>query len=176
MRKPHRVELAVSAGAAVILAVVVALIVFVANTKTTPGTGVINETSAVFLGFQTLATVMLASLTFMYVRSTRALVDEAIEERHGRDRERREMLDRQRRSDLDETRRLAYMALIVGKAGQVDLAATLVNALVHHQGVSLDDALAHVPTVLNNGQGDYPSAQWLQGQVDRITAELESAC
>jgi hypothetical protein len=80
-----------------------------------------------------------------------------------------------RRRDLDETRRLLYMALIVGRTRQdrgAELIGTVVNALVHHQSaVNADQAAVHVAAVIHGGPGG-ESERWLQGQIDRITAEL----
>src|SRR5262249_61048840 len=76
-------------------------------------------------------------------------------------------LDRERRAgaaqanadrlrDLDETRRLAYMVLAARGTGRDELAATVVNALAHHQSaVGPDTATGPVPTNRNGqaGQG-----------------------
>jgi hypothetical protein len=90
-------------------------------------------------------------------------------ERDSRERERR-VADQYR--DLDETRRLAYMALLGHMTENLELSATLVNALVHHQGVDGLEAMANVPQVVRDGDGDNPSAIWLRMQIDRISAEL----
>jgi hypothetical protein len=79
-----------------------------------------------------------------------------------------------RRRDLDETRRVAYMALYAADSRAPELVATLVNALAHHQS-AVDPKLAavHVATIVNGGPGDpRQSVLWLQGHIDRITAEL----
>lgn len=75
--------------------------------------------------------------------------------------------------DLDETRRLAYMALAGVDRKDRTLAASLINALVHHQKAASEaEALAHVQNVLNNSR-DEESRSWLKGHIRRITAELE---
>lgn len=81
-----------------------------------------------------------------------------------------------RRRDLDETRRVAYMALYAAGTRAPELVATLVNALAHHQS-AVDPGLAatHVAVIVNGGPGDPgQSVLWLQGQIARITAELDS--
>jgi hypothetical protein len=85
--------------------------------------------------------------------------------------------DASRRRDLDETRRVAYMALHAGSRSRApELVATIVNALAHH-GLAVDPDIAagHIQNLVN----DMPvnrgaSERWLQGQIDRITAELGS--
>ena len=72
---------------------------------------------------------------------------------------------------IDETRRVGYMALLGGSTGNLEIAATLVNALVHHFGVPEDEAMSHVPTVVNSGDGDYDSARWLRAQLEQIRAD-----
>ena len=83
--------------------------------------------------------------------------------------------DEGRRRDLDETRRLLYMALIVGRTRQTpgaELIGTIVNALAHHQSaVNADQAAVHVAAVIH-GDPEGESERWLQGQINRITAEL----
>ena len=79
-----------------------------------------------------------------------------------------------RHCDLDETRRVAYMALYAADSRAPELVATLVNAFAHHQS-AVDPKLAamHVATIVNGGPGDpRQSVLWLQGHIDRITAEL----
>lgn len=154
--------------AVVIGALLVDLIITarVATITTSRGEGLVNEYSAIFLGIQTATAIVLAGLTARYVVLTRALLEDS---QATREAERRA----KEREDLDETRRLAYISLLARSTGHVELAASLVNALVHHQGVNLDDALANVPTVLNGGDGDYDAARWMHEQIDRITAELD---
>jgi hypothetical protein len=81
-----------------------------------------------------------------------------------------------RRRDLDETRRVAYMALYAADSRAPELVATLVNALAHHQSaVDPTVAATHVATIVNGGPGDLGQSElWLQEQIDRITAELDS--
>jgi hypothetical protein len=78
--------------------------------------------------------------------------------------------DKDRLRDLDETRRLAYAALVAQRSNSRDpvLIATLLNALAHH-GSAVEQAVAaeHLRT-LNRDD----SQRWLQGQIDRINAEL----
>ena len=93
-------------------------------------------------------------------------------------------LDRERRAgaaqanadrlrDLDETRRLAYMVLAARGTGRYELAATVVNALAHHQSaVDPDTTMRHVIFILN-GMGEGESKAWLDGQIARITKELD---
>ena len=80
--------------------------------------------------------------------------------------------DADRRRDLHETRRLAYMALVArDSGGRAELIATLVNALAHH-GLAVDPSVAvmHIQNLALGGEHE----RWLQGQIDRITAELGS--
>lgn len=80
-----------------------------------------------------------------------------------------------RRRDLDETRRVAYMALASQKTQRYELAATIVNALAHHQSaIDPGVAMRHVTAIVNGDAGAAPGERWLQGQIDRITAELDS--
>ena len=85
--------------------------------------------------------------------------------------------DLQRRADLDETRRLCYAALSATPADGASplLSATIVNALVHHQGVNPQEALEHVPRVLRGANVPVASRRWVEKQIDRITAELGDA-
>jgi hypothetical protein len=84
-----------------------------------------------------------------------------------------------RRRDLDETRRLAYMVL-AGKGTEgtprYELAATVVNALAHHQlAVDSETAMRHVRVILDGHGGDVAASEaWLRGQITRINAELRS--
>jgi hypothetical protein len=81
--------------------------------------------------------------------------------------------DVSRRRDLDETRRLAY-ALLAKRPSQRDpiLVATLINALVHH-GLGIDPivAMRHLSAIDQGLPG--ASVEWLRGQIDRITADLD---
>lgn len=82
------------------------------------------------------------------------------------------------RTDFDETRRLLYMALLAPRTKRYNLAGTLVNALVHHHAVddlSAEDVADHVVRYVEGKYGDLSvshDAEWLQVQIDRITAEL----
>jgi hypothetical protein len=83
--------------------------------------------------------------------------------------------DANRRLDLDETRRVAYMALAARKTGRYELAATIVNALAHHQSaIDADEAMRHVTAIVNGDAEAAVSEQWLRGQIERITTELDS--
>jgi hypothetical protein len=55
-----------------------------------------------------------------------------------------------------------------------ELAATIVNALAHHQSaVDPDVAMRHVTAIVANGSGDTSQSEaWLRGHIDRITTEL----
>lgn len=80
-----------------------------------------------------------------------------------------------RRRDLDETRRVVYMALASQKTQRYELAATIVNALAHHQSaIDPDEAMRYVTAVVNGGSEAALSEQWLRGQIQRISAELGS--
>jgi len=49
-----------------------------------------------------------------------------------------------------------------------------VNALAHHQSaVNADQVAVHVAAVVQDGAGG-ESERWLQGQIERINAELGS--
>jgi hypothetical protein len=77
--------------------------------------------------------------------------------------------------DLDETRRLLYMLLLKrpDEPRDPDLSGTLINALVHHGlAVGWTEAMAHITAFENYMDDD--AVRWLQGQIDRITAELGS--
>ena len=80
-----------------------------------------------------------------------------------------------RRQDLDETRRLAYMVLAARDTGGYELAATVVNALAHHQSaVDSDTAMRHVTAILNGRGGDTAESEaWLRGQIARLTGQLD---
>jgi hypothetical protein len=81
-----------------------------------------------------------------------------------------------RRQDLDETRRLAYMVLAARGTGRCELAATMVNALAHHQSaVDPDTAMRHVTAIMDRRGGDTAESEaWLRGQIERITDELNA--
>jgi hypothetical protein len=79
------------------------------------------------------------------------------------------------KTDFDETRRLLYMAELVSKTKRYNLAGTLTNALLHHHavdGLSADEVAGHVVNVIEGTGDEDASRAWLQGQIDRITAEL----
>lgn len=76
--------------------------------------------------------------------------------------------------DLDETRRLLYMALADVDRKDRTLAASLVNALVHHQKAETEEAaLQHVTNLLNMDYGTEADRSWAFRHIRRITAELE---
>jgi hypothetical protein len=150
----------------------IAVTIVVARIKVRGGEPLITASAAFLSGIQTLVTILLGALTATYVITTNSLLREATLERAEREQQRRSDALGRQQADLDETRRLAYVALVARKTEHVELAATLVNALVHHQNVTLDEALAHVPTVLNGGDGDYPSAAWIKAQIETINTNL----
>jgi hypothetical protein len=80
-------------------------------------------------------------------------------------------MDETRHKDLDETRRLLYMALLVTRIAQYELAGTLVHALVHHQQVA-EPVEQVIEQVLAGIDGEPHAQQWLQTQIDRVTDEL----
>jgi hypothetical protein len=83
--------------------------------------------------------------------------------------ERREATDR----DLDETRRLAYTALMSPGSRNYYLAATVANALAHHQHTaSADDALEHLRTLADGNDPGGQSEAWLKQQIDTINTRL----
>ena len=83
--------------------------------------------------------------------------------------------DASSRRDLDETRRLAYMALAGRGTRNYDLAATIANALAHHQqAADPGEAMRHLVTIANGGAGDSGSAAWLLRHIERITDALDS--
>jgi hypothetical protein len=93
------------------------------------------------------------------------------------DRERRtevKQAEAARRRDLDETRRLAYMALMCIGTRNYELAATIANALLHHQqAVGYNYALGHLKTLADGGPGDTGEAEeWLNEQISEITGML----
>jgi hypothetical protein len=60
------------------------------------------------------------------------------------------------------------------KGPSAELIATVVNALAHHQSaVNADQVAVHVAAVVQDGAGG-ESERWLQGQIERINAELGS--
>lgn len=77
--------------------------------------------------------------------------------------------------DLDEARRVAYMGLFRQRTEKYELAATLVNALAHHQGQGDPAEIAeHVIAVIEGGEGEEAGRSFLRDQIARITAELDS--
>jgi hypothetical protein len=93
------------------------------------------------------------------------------------DRERRtevKQAEEGRKRDLDETRRLAYMVLMSKGTRNYELAATIANALVHHQqAAEVGDALTHLTALANGGPGNTDeSEEWLNEQIWGITSEL----
>jgi hypothetical protein len=93
------------------------------------------------------------------------------------DRERRievKQAEEGRKRDLDETRRLAYMALMSKGTRNYELAATIANALVHHQqAAAVGDALTYLTALANGGPGNTDeSEEWLNEQIWEITSEL----
>jgi hypothetical protein len=87
-----------------------------------------------------------------------------------------ERADAARRKDLDETRRLAYAALVAHESlGSSVFVATLVNALAHGSAVDPDVAARHVQELLNSLDPDAESRRWLEDQIARMNAELDSS-
>jgi hypothetical protein len=75
--------------------------------------------------------------------------------------------------DLDETRRLAYMLLAGVPDPYCEIAGTLVNALVHHQGAAAaDEAMTQIRKLLDNPQ-DEEARLWMLGHAQRITDTLK---
>jgi len=86
------------------------------------------------------------------------------------DRERRteaKRAEEDRKRDLDETRRLACMALMGKGTRNYELAATIANALVHHQqAAGVGEALTYLTALANDGPGDADaSEEWLNEQI-----------
>lgn len=76
--------------------------------------------------------------------------------------------------DLDETRRLAYMLLAGVPDPYCEIAGTLVNALVHHQGAATaDEAMTQIRKLLDDPQ-DEEARRWALGHTERITNELKN--
>lgn len=73
--------------------------------------------------------------------------------------------------DLDETRRLLYMALLVRRTKKYNLAASLVNAIKHHQQVDVttDELMDRVVGYIE-GTDDDPS--WIEEQIRRCITAL----
>jgi superfamily I DNA/RNA helicase len=74
--------------------------------------------------------------------------------------------------DLDETRRLLYMAMLRQRTEKYELAGTLVNALVHHQGIDLSPGrvISRVLGVIEDADED--DMAWMQDQIDKISNQL----
>jgi hypothetical protein len=73
-------------------------------------------------------------------------------------------------TDLDETRRLLYMALLASRTKRYNLAASLVNAIHHHQGddeTPLDELFDKAVAAV---EGEPDGLAWARGQVARINA------
>jgi hypothetical protein len=134
--------------------------------------GLLGLVAVVLLAFGAPSKAAIAGAGFAFIGAaiTRA-IDLAKERRAQAAR-----ADADRHRDLDETRRLAYMALYASGSRAPELAATLVNALAHHQSaVDPRVAAAHVAVIINGGPGDVAqSVLWLQGHIDRITAEFSA--
>jgi hypothetical protein len=93
------------------------------------------------------------------------------------DRERRaavKQAEQDRKRDMDETRRLAYIALMSKGTRNYELAATIANALVHHQqAAAVGDALTYLTTLADDGPGDTDeSEEWLNEQISEIASKL----
>lgn len=72
--------------------------------------------------------------------------------------------------DLDETRRLLYMVILAPMTPHAELAATVINALIHHQGLDMPatDVIGRVLSYLDGGDGE----SWLWQQIQDITNKL----
>lgn len=79
-----------------------------------------------------------------------------------------------RKRDLDETRRLAYFALMSKGTRNYELAATVTNAIEHHQqGAEFGEAFKHLKTLADGGPGDISVAEdWIYSQIFEIGEEL----
>ena len=93
------------------------------------------------------------------------------------DRERRaeqRLAAESRKRDLDETRRLAYFALMSKGTRNYELAATIANAIEHHQqGAGTGEAFQYLKTLADGGPGDISVAEeWLYDQIFGIGTEL----
>ena len=93
------------------------------------------------------------------------------------DRERRteaRRLEEDRKRDLDETRRLAYVVLMSKGARNYELAATIANAIEHHQqAAEWGVAMQHLKILADGGPGDTSeSEEWLYEQISGITDQL----
>jgi hypothetical protein len=78
------------------------------------------------------------------------------------------------RTDLDETRRLLYMTLVVNRTKRFNLVGTVANAMLHHQhyaDLGRDELL---DLLVDHAEGT-ESADWLNEQIDRLTAEIEAS-
>lgn len=88
-----------------------------------------------------------------------------------------DMSEDEARKDLDETRRLLYMALLRQRTEKYELAGTIVNALVHHQGAG-DPANVVADRVIGviEGIGDITelasNEMWVRDRIDRISEKL----
>jgi hypothetical protein len=72
--------------------------------------------------------------------------------------------------DLDETRRLLYMVILAPMTAHAELAATVVNALIHHQGLDTPatDVIGRLVTYLDGDGGE----SWLWDRIQDITNKL----
>lgn len=75
-------------------------------------------------------------------------------------------------ADLDETRRVLYMALLIPRTKHWELAATIVNAVRHHQGadVPASEVIDRVTGYLNS-KGK-KNGKWVRSQIQRCIDEL----
>ena len=82
-------------------------------------------------------------------------------------------IDDTRAKDLDEVRRVCYMALLRPRTEKYELAATVVNALVHHQRVEEpEDQVIEFVLAAIDGDGKGSGTAWVRQQIDRISEEL----
>ena len=68
--------------------------------------------------------------------------------------------------DIDETRRLLYMALFAPKTKRYNLAASLVNAMRHHQGID-EEGMEEKILALVDGAQD-ADTEWARQHIARL--------
>lgn len=89
-------------------------------------------------------------------------------------------MDEAVRHDRDETRRVLYMALIAARAGKqisLDLAGTIVNAIVHHSQICTEESaiVLMVALVADLEVGAEGIPEKIKTMIDTLTAELADA-
>jgi hypothetical protein len=77
--------------------------------------------------------------------------------------------------DLDETRRLLYMGMCVGDVDEWELAGTLINALLHHEGAEPGLTAAEAKTHISALFAGEPTARlWAEDSIERISLQLRN--